>query len=445
MSEALTVTELTQNIKSLLEQNFGRMYLQGEISNLARPSSGHMYFNVKDDRSQIAGVMFRSSVQRIRFDLENGLEVLLHGRVTVYEPRGVYQIIVDRIEPLGSGALQLAFEQLKNRLMEEGLFDPEIKKEIPFIPRGIGIVTSPTGAAIQDILNILERRFPSIPVLINPVAVQGDSAAGEIAVAINQFQEIEEIDVIITGRGGGSIEDLWAFNEEIVARAIHASKIPVISAVGHETDFTISDFVADLRAPTPSAAAELVVPLKEDLLNRITDNRQRLDMKMFQRIELLADRLKNIQKRLRSPVWIIQGHMMKVDELNGKLRQLTQQRFERDKSSWKIINQRLLFHSPLNRLEVERYRLNDLSQQLIKGMKTVLDANKNKLVELTHVLNSVSPLSVLNRGYAAATDPDGQVISSINQVKEKSNIKVHVSDGTIEGVVEKITKDKIIN
>ncbi|NQU64493.1 MAG: exodeoxyribonuclease VII large subunit, partial [SAR324 cluster bacterium] len=226
--KAQTVTELTRNIKHLLEDTLGKVFLQGEISNLARPNSGHLYFNIKDNNAQIAGVMFRSVSQRTRFSLENGLEVLLHGRITVYEPRGAYQLVVDRVEPVGSGALQLAFEQLKARLSAEGLFDAEHKHPLPFIPRGIGIVTSPTGAAIRDILNILGRRFPSIPVLINPVTVQGDTAAREIAAAIRHFQGMEEIDLLIVGRGGGSVEDLWAFNEEIVARAIFKSCIPVI-------------------------------------------------------------------------------------------------------------------------------------------------------------------------------------------------------------------------
>ena len=436
--EALTVTELTQSIKQLLELNFGQICLLGEISNLARPSSGHLYFNVKDKRSQVAGVMFRSAVQRCRFDLENGQEVFLFGRVTVYEPRGTYQIIVDRVEPFGAGALQLAFEQLKQKLADEGLFDPERKKELPTLPKGIGIVTSPTGAAIQDILNILNRRFPGIPVLINPVSVQGDAAKGEIAKAIKQLNELDQVDVIIVGRGGGSIEDLWAFNEEVVARAIYKSRIPIISAVGHETDFTIADFVADLRAPTPSAAAELVVPLKEDLLEQVQELRENLERLLLSRINSGQEHLNHLNKRLRSPETIVQAQMMKVDDLTQRLRRFLDQQMDSYKGKVKHLNQSLRFHSPQIQIDAGRQRLQTLSHHMENALTQTLAQKRAKFIELTHVLDTVSPLATMTRGYGILTRPTGKILSSIADVTLNSKIQVRVQDGMIKAVTEQI-------
>ncbi len=437
--EALTVSELTRGIKSLLEENLGRVILQGEISNLARPNSGHLYFNVKDDRAQIAGVMFRTVAQRNRFNLENGLEVLLHGRVTVYEPRGAYQLIVEKAEPLGSGALQLAFEQMKARLSAEGLFDTQHKQTLPFLPRAIGVITSPTGAAVQDILNILERRFPSIPVLINPVLVQGDSAAGAIAAAIQYFQGVDDIDLLIVGRGGGSIEDLWAFNEEVVARAIFASRIPVISAVGHETDFTIADFVADLRAPTPSAAAELAVPLLSDLRERVLGTREKLISIVQQRFQSDQETLGHFQKRLRSPEWTIHHHMQRVDELNGRLTHLIGNRLQLDVNRQQGLYQLLLHHSPRTLIESSQHRIREQVQQMGYQIDLKLEKNRNRLQKLTHILNTASPLSIMNRGYAIVKGPENQPVTSVKSIKPNSRFSVQVSDGSIQARVEKIT------
>ncbi|MBU1487387.1 exodeoxyribonuclease VII large subunit, partial [bacterium] len=260
-----TVNELIQLMKASLEEDFGSIRVKGEISNLVRPSSGHLYFTIKDEQAQIKVAMFKSSQAGLRFIPADGMQVILYGRVSIYEKRGDLQVYAQWLEPVGKGALYLAFEQLKEKLRVEGLFDPAHKRPIPLLPRRVGVITSPTGAAIRDILNVSERRFANIRILLYPVRVQGREAPGEIAEAISVMNELNLVDVLIVGRGGGSLEDLWAFNEETVARAIFASKIPIISAVGHETDFTISDFVCDLRAPTPSAAAELVVKNKQDL------------------------------------------------------------------------------------------------------------------------------------------------------------------------------------
>ena len=289
-----TVSELNQSARDLLEEHFPGVWVEGEISNFKLYPSGHAYFSLKDDAGQIAAAMFRFSTRDVKFEARNGLAVIARGQLTVYDKRGQYQLIVEGLEPKGKGALQLAFEQLRDRLREEGLFDEERKKELPLLPRKVGVVTSAAGAAVRDIIDVLTRRFSSIEILINPVRVQGEMAAGEIAAAIGEMNARTDIDVLIVGRGGGSIEDLWAFNEEAVARAIAASRIPVVSAVGHETDFTIADFVADLRAPTPSAAAELVVRSKESLEGELGSLARTLSAALRRRVESARHRLESL-------------------------------------------------------------------------------------------------------------------------------------------------------
>ena len=316
-----TVSEVTKDIRGLLEDNFPTLWLCGEISNFRSPSSGHFYFTLKDETSQIPAVMFRSSNHSLKFRLEDGLEVIVHGRVTVYEPRGQYQIVVDHAEPKGLGALQLAFEQLKDKLKAEGLFDEKYKKPIPVLPRKVGIITSSQGAALHDMVTILTRRFPTIEILINPVRVQGEGSAEEIAQAIAEMNDRDDIDVLIVGRGGGSLEDLWAFNEEIVVRTIFASDIPVISAVGHETDFSLSDLAADLRAPTPSAAAELAVPEKEDLLNTLAQYRSGLKFAIRQFLKGLTDRIIFFGRQIKDPRRILEDGKMRIDDLSFRAAQ----------------------------------------------------------------------------------------------------------------------------
>jgi len=301
MKEVLSVTELTLRIKFLLESSFETFWVEGEISNLRRPGSGHIYFTLKDEKSQVRAVIFRPALKSIRFDLEDGMQVILRARLNVYEPRGEYQLIADAAEPKGLGALQKAFEQLKIRLQEEGLFDPVHKKPIPFLPRKIGVITSPSGAVIRDILTITRRRFPSIDILIAPVRVQGMEASQEIVEAIADMNAHGKADVIILARGGGSLEDLAPFNDERVARAIFNSRIPVISAVGHEIDFTIADFVADLRAPTPSAAAELVVPIRRELRDSLNDLRQRMNRCCARFVESARERTALLGERRQGP------------------------------------------------------------------------------------------------------------------------------------------------
>ena len=390
---SLTVTEFTITLKHLIETNFNKVSIQGEISGLSRPSSGHLYFTLKDDQAQVSAVMFRSAVAFTPFDLENGMEVILHGRISVYEPRGNYQIIVNKIEPLGEGALQLAFEQLKTKLSKEGLFDPSKKKQLPFLPKGIGIVTSPTGAAIQDMITVLHRRFSTIPIFVNPVSVQGEGASKEIVEAIDQFQKFAEVDLLIIGRGGGSIEDLWPFNEESVVRAIARSNKPVISAVGHEIDFTLSDFAADLRAPTPSVAAELAVPIKTDLINQIIYSRQLFADKVQNIFERKKSRLESLTDRIRSPKWFI---------------------------------------------DTQRLRIDDLQVRLTFLIQSQLDTKKTRLRHAQGLLNSLNPIVVMNRGYAVVTDSKKHLISSTKQVSKNQNLMIHLSDGDLQSKIQNV-------
>ncbi|OIO39306.1 MAG: exodeoxyribonuclease VII large subunit, partial [Candidatus Omnitrophica bacterium CG1_02_46_14] len=312
-----SVSEITRNIRFILEENFSGVWVEGEVSNFKFHSSGHMYFALKDEASQIQCVMFHADNQKLKFELQEGLSVLCRGRVSVYPVRGQYQLYIERLEPKGTGALQIRFEQLKEKLRQEGFFDESHKKEIPYLPARIGVVTSIDGAALHDILNVLERRFSNVNVIIYPVPVQGIGAAESIAEAVKDFNHLNNADVLIVGRGGGSLEDLWAFNEEVVARAIYDSKIPVISAVGHEVDFTIADFVADLRAATPSAAAEIVLPLKEELLLRPAELKARMCQAILRKLKFLKQELKQLTDRqgLRNPLGIFEIQFQKCDEL----------------------------------------------------------------------------------------------------------------------------------
>ena len=325
------VNELTSSVKIILEDSFPNIWVEGEVSNFRNPSSaGHFYFTLKDSRSEIRCVFFKSHNEKIKFELKDGMHVIVCGRVSIYEARGVYQLNVTKMEPKGIGALQLAFEQLKEKLFKEGLFDESHKKSIPIVPNRIGIVTSPTGAAIKDMLHVLKRRFSNVEIIINPVKVQGDGAKEEIAEAIEDFNKLINIDVLIVARGGGSLEDLWAFNEEIVARAIYNSKVPVISAVGHEIDWTISDFVADLRVPTPSVAAETVIASKNELIDRLDD----------------------IENRLKAaPLDMIKEYSQRLDEIEDGLQLRFRHYIELKEENFRLISEKLEILSPLGVLE----------------------------------------------------------------------------------------------
>ena len=384
-----TVSEITREIKTSLEHRFSNIGVLGEISNVRKPGSGHVYLTLKDKNSQLQAVVFRNTANRIKFELKDGMEVISFGSITVYEPRGQYQLIINKMEPKGIGALQLAFQQLKEKLEKEGLFDHAHKKTIPFIPQKIGIVTSPTGAAIKDILNIIDRRFANVEILICPVKVQGEGAAQEIAEAITELNNYSDIDVIITGRGGGSLEDLWAFNEETVARSIYNSRIPVISAVGHEIDITIADLVADKRALTPSEAGELVVPRKD----------------------LLIEKVEKFNARL-------------LQALTGKLR-LSKEKLVRIANSYAM-------RQPFDRLNRWQQRLDEFAQRLNLNITHALNTEREKLSGIAGKLESLSPLNVLKRGYTITTRlEDNKSLRCIIDLSKGDKIKTNLSKGSI--------------
>jgi exodeoxyribonuclease VII large subunit len=389
----LTVTQLTDQIKGLLEGNFPDVWVEGEISNLTVPQSGHAYFTLKDEQSQVRAILFRSSQRFLKFTLQHGLQVICRGRVSVYEPRGEYQFIVDYIEPKGVGALQLAFEQLKAKLEKEGLFDLDRKKPLPVLPQRIGLVTSPTGAAIRDILRVIKRRHPKMHILIYPVPVQGAEAAPAIVEAIRYFNLERNVDVMIVGRGGGSLEDLWAFNEESVARAIYASKIPVVSAVGHETDYTIADFVSDLRAPTPSAGAELVVKTEESFREAIRSLEAALITSIRRRLELTRSSLRGFTRLLGDPRRVLEQYSQRVDELAGRL---------------------------------------------ATGLRHTLRRDRALLTALAAGLDHLNPLGILSRGYSITKKlPAGIILKDASGIKPGDMISTNLHQGQIVSRVEK--------
>lgn len=396
-SQIFTVSELTHQIRLKLESDFDGIWVEGEISNLRCPSSGHRYFTLKDANSQIKAVVFRSHARFLRFKVEDGLHMICRGRVSVYEPRGDYQIIIDYIEPKGVGALQLAYEQLKERLQKEGLFDDSSKKPLPLLPRKIGLITSPSGAAVRDMITIIYRRFPNVEILIVPIRVQGEGASLEIARALEEVNRSFVVDVIIVGRGGGSLEDLWAFNEEVTARAIYDSKIPVISAVGHEIDFAISDFVADLRAPTPSAAAELVVAKKSELLISIDHFRGRLKNLMSHLLESRQNRLNFLEKRLLDP---------------------------------------------RRRLDDFRLRVDDLDKEMDVRMTYYLGNLRHKFERYMEGLERLSPLNILQRGYSITRRlPGYNVVKDAKGFKVGDRVNVRLSRGEIIAQVKEVVAE----
>ena len=429
-----TVTEITRSIKFSLETEFPLVWIEGEISNLRIPSSGHMYLTIKDEESQIKVVMFRSGKSQLKFEPKDGDQVIVKGKITVYEPRGEYQIVIDYMEPKGIGALQLAFQQLKEKLSREGLFDDELKKTLPLLPQKIGIVTSPTGAAIRDILNIIDRRFPNLHVLIAPVKVQGEGAAQEIAAAVKDLNKIKDVDAIIVGRGGGSIEDLWAFNEEVVARAIFESKIPVVSAVGHEIDFTISDFVSDLRAPTPSAAAELVVRDKNILFKNIATLYKRLLGNIRGTLNESKTELKNLVSRkvLQDPLTPIHERQQRLDEITLRMERAIKSFLQIQKEKNRTNKKHLFLLNPLNKIKQHKVLLREAEKKINSQMNFTLNISRNTLNAAMKRLNSVSPLSVLERGYAICrTYPDEKVLKDSGKVSTGDLVKVQLSKGKL--------------
>ncbi|MDY6854671.1 MAG: exodeoxyribonuclease VII large subunit [Thermodesulfobacteriota bacterium] len=437
--EILTVSEITHNIKLHLESNFDSVWVEGEISNLRFPPSGHVYFSLKDKNAQIRAVIFRSHIRFLKFDIKDGFEAICKGRITVYEPRGDYQLIIDYIEPKGVGALQLAYEQLKEKLRCEGLFDESNKKSLPLLPRKIGLVTSPTGAAVRDMIHVIHRRFPNVEIVIFPVRVQGEGSSFEIAHAIEDLDRISDLDVIITGRGGGSIEDLWSFNEEIVARAIYHCEIPVISAVGHEIDYTISDFVADLRAPTPSAAAELVVPNKSELINSLKQLNVRFEDSMSQIIINSRNRLDAYNTRLVDPTRMLDDFRLRLDDILGRLCIYASNRIRQRIDYFKRSLDHLFFNSPEQKVKKSRDTACRLDKEMEIHMKHYLETARQNFETLIKGLNSLSPMEILQRGYSITRRlPDRVIVKDAMSLNVGDNINVKVSRGEITGQVKAI-------
>jgi len=427
-----SVSKLTKEIKSLLESNLPFVWITGEISNLSIPSSGHFYFTLKDSNAQISAVMFRGQNRQLKFELTDGMQVTGLGRVSVYEPRGTYQLIFELLEPKGIGALQIAFEQLKARLAAEGLFEETHKRPLPFLPKKIALITSLSGAVLHDMIHILDRRFPGLHVVVLPVAVQGGNAVSEIVAAIESLKEIVDVEVAILARGGGSIEDLQAFNNESVARAIYAAAVPVISAVGHETDFTIADFVADMRAPTPSAAAELVVPLKQELARRITALSHQLVSNFHQHLDRFRFHVEQLERRLVDPRKKVQDFRLRLDELLARLTHtmLRQQALRNERLNWRV--DRLSANKPSIRIEALRVKLQQLSARLILSYNSLTSRKAQALREQVAKLHALSPLAILSRGYSIArTVPDAVVVRNSNQVTINQQLEILLQNGTL--------------
>jgi exodeoxyribonuclease VII large subunit len=437
-----TVSELTAGIKAQLENGFPAVWVQGEISNLRVPSSGHAYFTLKDEGAQLRAVLFRGRGRRVRFEPEDGMAVLAFGALDVYALRGEYQLVVELLEPQGVGALQLAFEQLKRRLAAEGLFDPARKRPLPPFPRTIGIVTSPTGAALRDMLQIIGRRFGDLRIVIAPVRVQGEEAPRDIVEALAALNRLPDVDVIIVGRGGGSLEDLWAFNDERVARAIAASKVPVVAAVGHETDVTIACFVADLRAPTPSGAAELVVREKLAVVERLREDWARLRQALAAQLARRRERVDALARRrvLTDPGRGLRDLHRRVDELGLRLRAAARVRHRAAAHRVELAGSALSSLHPLARMAAGKKLLAQLRGRLATAAAHRAGGARHRLATAVGRLQTLSPLAVLARGYSLTRTPSGAVIRRAGEVAPDATIEILLHEGRLGARVTEVTE-----
>jgi exodeoxyribonuclease VII large subunit len=444
MTPVLTVSELTRAVRDVLEGQIGEVWVEGEISNYRKQSSGHHYFTLKDDRSQLACVMFaRSYGAQTRIILADGMQVQAYGQVTVYEARGQYQLIVQLMQPRGQGLLQAKFEALERKLQAEGFFDADHKRPLPRFPQRVALVTSPTGAAVQDMLNILKRRSPWLSILICPVRVQGEGAAAEISAMIDfvssRANELK-LDLMVVGRGGGSLEDLWEFNEESVARSIYRSRIPVVSAVGHEIDFTIADFVADLRAPTPSAAAELITPDSLALQGDLASHRSALDRLVRQALEIRQMRLRRLSEvpYFREPRRLIIERQQRVDQLEMRLSEMWKDGIQQRRSD---IGKMLAFLSafrPDRWLQAKREQLGGLEMRLTRSASSRLSSCKSRVAEIANFLRLLGPRQTLERGYSITLDANGSVLRSVKVLKVGDRIRTILADGEADSVAEEL-------
>ena len=437
--EVYTVSSLNREARRLIEGRLGVVWVEGEISGLARPSSGHLYWHMKDETAQLRCAMFRQNNRRLNFRPDDGQHVLARGRVSIYEPRGEYQLVVEYLEEVGEGLLRRRFEELKRKLAGEGLFDPGRKREKPELPRRIGVVTSPSGAAVRDIVTVLARRFPAIPVLIYPTAVQGAGAAAEIAAVLELADRRSECDLLILARGGGSLEDLWSFNEEVVARAMAAVSIPIISGVGHEIDFTIADLVADIRAPTPSGAAEIAVPDQTQWMARIETLGERLFRAVGQRLAEPANRLTALGHRLRQshPGVQLRHSAQRLDELEARFRLALRQSFEERRSRLSESAARLRGASPAARIRSLDERLGFLFRSLAGTARHTVHRRRERLMLARRTLESVSPIATLERGYAIVSSGDsGAIITDARNAPPGTVVDIRLARGGLAATVD---------
>lgn len=437
----LTVSEFSRLLKTAIENVFYSIKIKGEISGLKTNYPSGYYFDLKDESAKLKCIIFKSDLNSVKFDIKDGLSVTVYGRINLYEPRGEYSFIVSEIEPLGYGDLYILFEKLKEKLKKEGLFEESHKRSIPYMPEAIGIVTSKSGAVLHDMVKIIRSRFEGVSIVFKNSSVQGPNSAIEIARSIeflNLYSEkVKKIDVIIVGRGGGSIEDLWAFNEEITARAIYDSQVPVISAVGHETDFTIADFVADRRASTPSNAAEMSVPVKYELLKQVETLRNRIKIGVFNLISVKKAELFNLIKNREklSPKRIIQDKKIRIYDLAEGLQNLTEGRINLLRLKVSHINKRLLLKSPLNIFKDRKLYIKGMSERLKRAVEINIANGKNMVKTEIKALNSLSPYNVLKRGYSIVFSEEKKVVSSILNVKASENVKIVLNDGTLKSKI----------
>ena len=439
-----TVSRLNTTVRQLLENEMGLVWLSAEISNFTQPSSGHWYFTLKDDGAQVRCAMFRNSNRRVTFRPQHGQQVLVRASITLYEPRGDYQLIIESMHPAGEGLLQQQFEQLKARLAAEGLFDQQFKQPLPDPARQVGVITSATGAALHDVLRVLHRRDPSLPVIIYPTPVQGVDAPAAIVRAIELANQRDECDVLIVGRGGGSLEDLWSFNDERVARAIFASRLPIVSAVGHETDVTIADFVADLRAPTPYAAAEVVSRNQVELLRRLQSQQQRMEMAMDFYIAEQQRRFTRIQHRLQQqhPQLRLARQQTTLFQLQRRLGEAMDQRLRVANRQQDRVLQRLYNQQPQGRILRAQQQMQQWQYRLQQGMEKQLNHNRQRFGNLAAQLEGVSPLATLARGFSVTTDTQGQLVKKTQQLHKGDLLRTRLDDGWVESQVTALEPQK---
>jgi len=438
----MTVSQLNRRAKTLLEQGIARLWVEGEISNLSRPASGHIYLSLKDENAQVSAAWFRQRQRGPAIGFKNGDKVLAYGRVSIYEARGNYQLIIEQMEPAGEGVLKQRFDALKKKLLAEGLFAEDRKRKLPALPSRIGVITSPSGAAIRDIVSVLGRRFPAVPVIIYPAAVQGEAAPGELMAALETAIRRDECDVLIIGRGGGSLEDLWAFNDEALARAIADCPIPIVSAVGHEVDFTISDFVADVRAPTPSGAAEIVVPNQHDWLHRVSTLAMRIGRIGERKVQDRAQELDWLGKRLvaASPKATLQRQHDGLRENRSRLAAIMRTRLLEMRNNTQALGSELLQQSPALTVQRSIGQLATLRQRLGGSARDALSDVAHRIALLGRALNSVSPLATLDRGYAIVLDEDGKALTDASNANKGDEIRARLAKGELVARVTKVVK-----